>query len=140
MRACWSIGLAFIPSGWAGVALVALIQLGLVTCCGVFNPVSATYRLEHIPTDRLARSLAAWTITTRLTVAVLTATWGILAGVVGLRTAIGLAGVIMLTTPLLLPTRTPSDSPRRSGQRSQLTPFQSMIILFTGLSVTRLSA
>ncbi len=48
-RACWSIGLAFVPGGWAGVGLVALVQLGLVTCCGVFNPVSATYRLEQTP-------------------------------------------------------------------------------------------
>jgi MFS family permease len=110
LRACWGIGLAFIPNGWAGVALVALIQLGLVTCCGVFNPVSATYRLEHIPTDRLARCLTAWTITTKLTVAALTATWGVLASVAGLRAAIGLAGVILLTTPLLLPTRTRLDS------------------------------
>lgn len=105
MRACWSIGLAFIPGGWAGVALVALIQLGLVTCCAVFNPVSATYRLEHTPADRIARTLAAWTITTKLTVAVLTATWGVLASVMGVRIAIGLAGVVMLATPLLLPSR-----------------------------------
>jgi MFS family permease len=110
LRACWSIGLAFIPSGWAGVALVALIQLGLVTCCGVFNPVAATYRLEHTPTDRLARTLAAWTITSKLTVAALTATWGVLASVVGVRSAIALAGVIMLATPLLLPTRSRLDS------------------------------
>lgn len=103
LRACWSIGLAFIPSGWAGVGLVALIQLGLVSCCGVFNPVAATYRLEQTPADRLARTLAAWTITSKLAVAALTATWGVLAVVAGVRDAIALAGVIMLATPLLLP-------------------------------------
>jgi MFS family permease len=111
LRACWSIPLAFIPSGWAGVALVALIEVGLVTCCGLFNPVSATYRLDHTPADRLARTLAAWTITTKFAVAALTATWGLLAGVVGVRVAIGLAGVIMLATPMLLPTRSRLDSP-----------------------------
>jgi hypothetical protein len=110
LRACWSIPLAFIPSGWAGVELVALIQLGLVTCCGVFNPVSATYRLEHTPADRVARTLAAWTITTKLTVAALTATFGVLASVAGVRIAIALAGAIMLATPLLLPTRSRLDS------------------------------
>ena len=103
LRACWSLGLAFVPGGWAGVAAVALIQLGLVTCCGVFNPVAATYRLDHTPTDRLARTIAAWTITTRLAVAVLTATWGALAAVAGLRAAIAVAGLLMLATPLLLP-------------------------------------
>lgn len=111
LRACWSIGLAFIPGGWAGIALVALIQLGLVTCCGIFNPVSATYRLEHTPDDRLARTLAAWTITSKLTVAALTAAWGVLASVAGVRVAIAVAGVIMLATPLLLPTKRHLDRP-----------------------------
>ena len=110
LRVCWSIGLAFIPGGWAGVGLVALIQFGLVTCCGVFNPVAATYRLEHTPSDRLARTLTGWTITTKMTVAVLTATWGVLATVVGVRIAIGLAGVVLLATPLLLPTKSRLDS------------------------------
>lgn len=105
LRACWSIGLAFIPGGWAGVGLVALIQLGLVTCCGVFNPVAATYRLEQTPADRVVRTLAAWTITTKLTVATLTALWGVLAGVFGVRVAIAAAGVILLASPLLLPAR-----------------------------------
>jgi MFS family permease len=103
MRACWSIALAFIPGGWCGVALVAVIQLGLVTCCGVFNPVAATYRLEHTPNDRLARTLTAWSISTKLTIAFLTALFGIFAGVVGVRIAIAVAGVLMLATPLLLP-------------------------------------
>lgn len=106
MRACWSIWLAFVPGGWAGVAFVALIQLGLVTCCGLFNPVAATYRLEQTPSDRLARTLAAWTITTKLTVAALTGAWGVLAMLVGVRTAIAAAGVLMLASPLLLPART----------------------------------
>ena len=103
LRACWSVGLAFIPGGWAGVGMVAVIQLGLVTCCAVFNPVSATYRLERIPTGLLARSLAAWTITTRLTVASLTAILGLVAGAAGVRVAIAVAGIAMLATPLLLP-------------------------------------
>ena len=110
LRACWGIGLAFIPGGWAGAALVAVIQLGLVTCCGLFNPICATYRLEHVPTDRLARTLAAWTITTKLTVAVLTALFGALAGVVGVRPAIAIAGVILLATPLLLPATSRLDA------------------------------
>jgi hypothetical protein len=67
--------------------------------------VSATYRLEHVPPDRLARTLAAWTITTKLAVAALTALFGVLAGVVGVRVAIALAGILLLATPLLLPTR-----------------------------------
>lgn len=110
LRACWTIGLAFTPGGWAGVGLVAAIQLGLVTSCGLFNPVAATYRLEHTPADRLARTLTAWTITTKLTVASLTAVFGVLASVIGVRVAIAAAGIIMLATPLLLPTISRLDS------------------------------
>ena len=72
--------------------------------------MSATYRLEHTPTDRLARTLVAWTITTKLTVATLTATWGVLAGLAGVRIAIALAGLVMLATPVLLPTKSRLDS------------------------------
>lgn len=115
LRACWSVGLAFVPGGWAGVAVVAVIQLGLVTCCAVFNPVCATYRLEHTPTDRLARTLAAWSITTKLTVATLTTALGVLAGVAGVRVAIGLAGMVMLATPLLLPRAGHLDSTVREA-------------------------
>jgi hypothetical protein len=70
--------------------------------CAVFNPVAATYRLEHTPDGCVANALAAWTITTKLTVAGLTAAWGLLAESLGLRVAIGLAGVLMLVTPVLL--------------------------------------
>jgi MFS family permease len=110
LRVCWSIGLAFTPGGWAGVGVVAAIQLGLVTSCAMFNPVCATFRLEQTPIDRLARTLAAWTITTKLTVASLTAVFGVLASVVGVRVAIAAAGIIMLTTPLLLPSMSHLDS------------------------------
>ncbi len=103
LRACWPVALAFIPSGVAGVVFVALVQFGLVTTCAVFNPVFATYRLEQTPIDRLSRTLAAWTITSKCSVAALTAIWGVLAAFAGVRVAIGVAGLIVLGTPLLLP-------------------------------------
>lgn len=118
LRAVWSVGLAFVPAGWAGVAVVTVLQLGLVTCMGVFNPVLATYRLEHIPDDRLACTLAAWQITSKATVAALTALWGVLAALVGLRAAIAVAGVVMLATPLLLPRGAASRSAVRVLSRA----------------------
>jgi MFS family permease len=105
LRACWSLGLAFIPSGAGGVVLVIAVQLGLVTCSGVFNPVWATYRLEQIPKERVARTLAAWSVTTSLAVAAMTALWGVLAALTSPRVAIAAAGLLILTTPLLLPRR-----------------------------------
>ena len=47
LRACWPLGLAFVGPGAGGLVLVIAVELGLITCMGVFNPVLATYRLEH---------------------------------------------------------------------------------------------
>jgi hypothetical protein len=105
LRACWSCGLAFVGPGAPGLLLVIAIQLGLVTSMGVFNPVFATFRLEHTPDDRIARTLSAWTVSSKATVAALTALWGLLAALTSPRAAIALAGVLMLCTPLLLPRR-----------------------------------
>ncbi|MEV0173187.1 MFS transporter [Streptomyces sp. NPDC050803] len=105
LRAVWPVGLAFLGSGTAGLLLVIGVELGLILCCGIFNPVHATYRLQRTPTDRIARTLTAWSVTTKATTALLTALWGLIGALLGPRTAIGLAGVILLATPLLLPRR-----------------------------------
>ncbi|MFF3738869.1 MFS transporter [Streptomyces sp. NPDC002566] len=102
LRACWSLGLAFVGPGVAGLALVMTVELGLIACAGVFNPVLATTRLELTPTDRVARTLSAWSVGTKASVAALTALWGGLAALTGPRTAIALAGALLLATPLLL--------------------------------------
>ncbi len=105
LRACWSIGLAFVGPGTGGLVLVILVQFGLVTCMGVFNPILASYRLEQCPTDRVARVLSAWSVTSKASIALMTAIWGVLAGFTGPRAAIAIAGILMLGTPLLLPRR-----------------------------------
>jgi hypothetical protein len=103
LRACWSLGLAFIRPGAAGLVLVIAAELGLITCMGVFNPVFATYRLNQTATDRVARTLSAWSVTSNATIAALTALWGMRASITSPRTAIAIAGLLLLTTPLLLP-------------------------------------
>lgn len=75
LRAIWPLGLAAVEPGMAGLALVIFVQLGLVTCCGIFNPVMATYRLEQLPIAHAARALSAWTISTKIMVAALTGLW-----------------------------------------------------------------
>ncbi|WP_254407205.1 MFS transporter [Streptomyces sp. GMY02] len=105
LRACWPLGLAFVQPGLPGIVLVIAVQLGLVTCCGLFNPVLATYRLDHTDPGRVARTLSAWSISSSAAIAALTALWGLLAAVTGPRTAIAIAGVLLLATPLLLPRR-----------------------------------
>ena len=84
------------------------VQFGIVTSVGVFNPVFATRRLERAGTGRVARTLAAWSVSSNLTVAAMTALWGLLAAATDARTAIAAAGVLMLATPLLLSVPGPS--------------------------------
>jgi MFS family permease len=102
IRAFWLVGLAFVPSGTAGLVFVMVIEFGLITSMGIFMPVFATHRLEHAAADRVSRMLAAWSITSNGTIAVLTFLWGLLAGVTGARVAVAIAGVLMLGTPLFL--------------------------------------
>jgi hypothetical protein len=94
-----------------------VVELGLIVCCSVFNPVLATYRLEQLPADRVASTLSAWSVSTKASIAVLTAVWGVLASFTGPRVAIGVAGVLVLVTPLLLPRRD-----RTPAQPSQTVP------------------
>ena len=118
LRACWLVGLAFVRPGAAGLVLVIAVQFGLVTCCGVFNPVLATYRLEQIAPDRIARTLSAWSVSTSASIAAMTALWGLLASLTGPRTAIAAAGVLMLATPLLLPRHDHTAQPERELARA----------------------
>ena len=114
LRACWLLALAFLPTGAGGLAFVMAVELGLIFCCSVFNPVLATYRLEQLPADRIARTLSAWSVSTKASIAALTAIWGLLAALTGPRVAIGIAGVLVLVTPFLLPRhdRTPAQPSR----------------------------
>ncbi|MEV6553025.1 MFS transporter [Streptomyces sp. NPDC051597] len=117
LRACWPVGLAFVGPGAPGIVLIITVQLGLVTCCGLFNPLLATYRLEHTDPDKLARTLAAWSISSSAAIAALTAAWGLLAATTSPRTAIAAAGVLLLATPLLLPRR--KGTVARQGEEEQ---------------------
>jgi hypothetical protein len=116
LRACWLIGLVFIRPGVAGIVVVIAVEFGLITCCGVFNPVLATYRLEQTRTDRVARTLSAWSVSTSATIAALTFLWGLLASVTSLRIAMMAAGLLILASPLLLPRHEHVPQPDRPGR------------------------
>jgi MFS-type transporter involved in bile tolerance (Atg22 family) len=60
---------------------------------------------DHVPTDRVSRTLSAWSVADKAAIAVLTVLWGLLATLTSARTAIAIAGLLMLATPLLLPRR-----------------------------------
>ncbi|MGW0119740.1 MFS transporter [Streptomyces sp. NPDC003327] len=102
LRVCWPLGLALVGPGATGLLLVMVLELALITCTGVFNPVFAAHRLERLPADRVARALTAWSVAGKTCVAGVIALWGLLADAVGPRPAIAAAGVLLLGTPLLL--------------------------------------
>jgi MFS family permease len=105
LRAVWLIGLAFVQPGVAGLVTVIAIELAIIISMSLFTPVLATYRLEHTPQDRVARTLTAWSIGNSAAIAVLGALGGLLAGATSPRTAITVAGLLILASPLLLPRR-----------------------------------
>ncbi|MFF0968637.1 MFS transporter [Streptomyces sp. NPDC003703] len=115
LRVCWPVGLVFVRPGVPGLAVVMVVEAVLITLCGVFNPVYSAYRLELTPSDRVARTLAAWSASGKLTTAAVTALWGLLAVFTGTRAAIGLAGLLLFVTPVLLPWRTKDGDGDQEG-------------------------
>ena len=105
LRAIWLIGLAFVRPGIVGLLTVMAVELAIIICMSLYNPVLATYRLEHTPKHLIARTLSAWSIGSQASIAVFTALGGLLADLTSPRTAITVAGLLILANPLLLPRR-----------------------------------
>ncbi|MFD7020844.1 MFS transporter, partial [Streptomyces sp. NPDC059928] len=103
LRAIWLIGLALVRPGVVGLVTVMAVELAIIINMSLYTPVLATYRLEHTPNHLVARTLSAWSIGQQAAIAILTALAGLLADVTSPRTALTVAGLLMLTTPLLLP-------------------------------------
>jgi hypothetical protein len=103
LRVCWPVGLVFVHGGVSGLVLVMVVEFGLITCSAMYSPVLATVRLGALPSDHVTRVLAAWSVAAKGTTAMFVAGWGLLAAVIGPREALGVAGVLLLATPLLLP-------------------------------------
>jgi MFS family permease len=103
LRAVWLIGLALVRPGVVGLVTVMAVELAIIINMSLYSPVLATYRLEHTPKHLVARTLSAWSIGQQASIAVLTALAGLLADVTTPRTALTVAGLLILTTPLLLP-------------------------------------
>lgn len=126
VRAVWPVGLAFVGPGLPGLLLVIAMEAGLITTSGVYNPVLATHRLENAGGANVTRVLSAWSITSKISIATATALWGVLASATSPRFGLGLAGALLLATPLLLPRKpTPPKKPgadRRSDQHRAAEP------------------
>jgi MFS family permease len=110
LRCVWLLGLAFLRPGWIGLVTVIAVEIAIIICMSLYSPVLATYRLEHTPADRISRTLAAWSIGQQASIAIFTALGGGLADATSPRTALAVAGVLILASPLLLPRRATTAS------------------------------
>ncbi|MGY1434743.1 MFS transporter [Streptomyces reniochalinae] len=118
LLAVWLIGLTFVRPGVVGLVTVMAVELAIIINMSLYSPVLATYRLEHTPEHLLARTLSAWSIGQQASIALLTALAGLLADVTGPRTALTVAGLLILTTPLLLPRQDQPSQPEPEPSRS----------------------
>ena len=103
LRSCWLIGLVFVRPGLPGLLIVMVVEFLIIVNMSLYSPVLATYRLEHTPADRVARTLSAWSISSSAAIATCTALGGVLADLTSPRTTLAVAGVLILAAPLLLP-------------------------------------
>jgi MFS family permease len=115
LRVVWLIGLALVRPGVVGLVTVIAVELAIIISMSLYNPVLATYRLEHTPKHRTARTLSAWSIGQQASIAIFTALGGLLADITNPRTALTVTGLLILVSPLLLPRR-PSPAPRADGE------------------------
>lgn len=104
LRSFFPLGLVLVHPGVTGLLTVIVVEALLITCMGIFNPINATERLQRTPAGHAARVLAAWSVGGKIAQAGLMVLWGLLATLTGPRLAIALSGVLLLATPLLLPT------------------------------------
>lgn len=121
LRACWPIGLVLVRPGVSGLVIVILVELGLILCCSLFNPIYVTYRQQHTAAEQLSRVVTAWSISSSLCIAALTALGGVLAVLSSPRTALAVAGIALLLTPLLLLGLPKDPSATRDQRRIDVT-------------------
>jgi MFS family permease len=112
LRVLWPVGLAFVGPGAGGLILVMVVEFGVITCFGVFNPLMATERIERMT----AEGLVLWNALNSAVIAATTILWGVLAALTTTRIAIGAAGVLLLLTPFRA-RRRPAGPGCRTGER-----------------------
>ena len=111
LRSVFPLGLAFTRPGIAGLLTVIVVEGLLIACMGIFNPISATERLQRAPVGHAAQVVSAWSISSKLSQATLMAVGGVLATLTSPLAAITASGVLLLGTPLLLPRRAHMPDP-----------------------------
>ncbi|MFJ8507768.1 MFS transporter [Streptomyces avermitilis] len=104
-RTLWTILLPLAPSGALGVFTIVAADFGLLFAAGVFNPSFTTYRMEATRDAFMTRVGTSWSVSSKTCQAVFMIVGGLIAVAVGVRGALLIAGVLCLSSALLLPWR-----------------------------------
>jgi MFS family permease len=106
-RAVWTWLFAVVPAGIGGLLLVIVAETLALGGSGVFNPAFATYRMEATSDRFLSRVIASWSISSRTSQPIGILLGGGLAAAFGVRAALLICGLIVASSGLLLPWRSP---------------------------------
>ncbi|MFJ3310510.1 MFS transporter [Streptomyces sp. NPDC086549] len=104
-RTLWTILLPLAPSGALGVSIIVTADFGLLFAAGVFNPSFTTYRMEATQDAFMTRVGTSWSVSSKTCQAVFMIVGGLIAETAGVRGALIIAGVLCLSSALLLPWR-----------------------------------
>lgn len=105
LRAPWLLLFPLATPGTDGLVLLIVAETGLLIAAGAFNPSFATYRMEVTEDSHMARVFTSWSITSRAVQPAFMAIGGVLAGVIGLRPTLLVAGIFCLASAVVLPWR-----------------------------------
>lgn len=117
LRSIFPLGLAFTRPGIPGLLTVIAVEGLLIVYMGIFNPISATERLQRAPVEHAAQVVSAWSISSKLSQATLMVIWGVIATLTSPLTAITISGVLLLGAPLLLPRQVHMADPASTTSR-----------------------
>lgn len=104
-RCLWMGFIPLAPGTPAGLAMIVGADTALLLCAGVFNPAFATYRMQVTAGGYLARVAAAWAVSGKIAQPVMIAAAGLVAAVLGARTALLALSAVLLATVVILPWR-----------------------------------
>ncbi|BDH05881.1 MFS transporter [Streptomyces seoulensis] len=104
-RTLWTILLPLTPSGAVGVFVIVAADFGLLFSAGVFNPSFTTYRMAATPDAFMSRVGTSWSVGSKTCQAAFMIVGGLIAAAAGVRGALCVAGLLCMTSALLLPWR-----------------------------------